>query len=193
MFKVLSIVLLGFFFNASSQSVEFPVDENGLYTFTEVVDLPGIKKELLLENGSAFMKEIKVLQSRKKHLEVDKAAFSITNKGSFYVYRLGSIKKAIDGAVEYDIILEIKDGKYRYTITNFIFNPYERNRYGTYEPVKGKYIALEANMTSLNQKEWEKHREVVFDKTTDLINNLYGSMIYSETKKSKKVKKEENW
>jgi hypothetical protein len=158
-----------------------------------VVELPGMKKEIIFKNGEKFMSQVKVLNSRTKHLQKDKDNQTIQNKGSFYVYRIGAVKNAIGGAVEYDITLDVKDGKYRYTITNFQFNPYERNRYGTFEPVKGKYIPLEANMTTLNQKEWEKHREVVFDKTKDLINNLYGSMIYTEKKKSKKVKKEENW
>ncbi|MCK5372487.1 MAG: hypothetical protein KAQ62_28185, partial [Cyclobacteriaceae bacterium] len=89
--------------------------------------------------------------------------------------------------------LEIKDGKYRYTITNFIFNEYQRNRYGKYEPVKGKFIPLEMEVSSINKKEWEKHKQVVFEKSLELIQNLYSEMIYAEEKKNKKVKKDDNW
>lgn len=54
-------------------------------------------------------------------------------------------------------------------------------------------MPLEMEVSSLNSKQWEKHREVVYEKTQDLILNLNGEMIYSETKNSKKVKKQDNW
>jgi hypothetical protein len=47
--------------------------------------------------------------------------------------------------------------------------------------------------TSLNQKEWEKHRQVVFEKTQELIHNMYGDMIFVESTKPKKSKTEDNW
>jgi len=108
------------------------------------------------------------------------------------VYRLDSLKKAIAGAVEYDITLELKNDKYRYTISNFLFNEYKKNRYGKSEPIKGKYIPLEREASSWNKKEWEKQKEVVFEKTEELIVNLNGEMIYAE-KNNKKQKKEKEW
>ena len=150
-------------------------------------------KETLYENGKKFMKKVKVLNSKNKFFTESKETYTITNRGSFYVYRLGSVKKGIDGAVEYDLKLEVKDGKYRYSITNFVFNQYERNRYGKYEPVKGKYRPLEVEVSSLNKKEWEKQKQVVFDKSQELIENLFGDMVYAETKKEKKAKKDDNW
>jgi len=126
-------------------------------------------------------------------MKIDKENNTISNRGSFYVYRQGSVKKGIGGAVEYDITLDFKDDKYRYTITNFMFNEYRKNRYGKYEPVKGKYTPLETEASSLNSKEWDKQRKVVYDKTQDLIQNLYGEMIYAEKQKQKKDKKSDNW
>ncbi|MCK5210813.1 MAG: DUF4468 domain-containing protein, partial [Cyclobacteriaceae bacterium] len=175
------------------QDTQFPIDDLGKYTITEVVELHGIDKDKLFLNGQKFMKKVKVLNSKKKYYKIEKDNYTITNKGSFYVYRIGSVKKGIGGAVEYDINLEIKDGKYRYTITNFIFNEYQRNRYGKYEPVKGKFIPLEMEVSSINKKEWEKHKQVVFEKSLELIQNLYSEMIYAEEKKNKKVKKDDNW
>ena len=104
------------------------------------------------------------------------------------MYRFGSVKQAIDGAVEYDITLEFKDNKYRYTITNFRYNQYEKNRYGKYEPISGKYMPLETEVTSLNKKTWDKYKEVVYSKTQELIVNLSSEMYYQDTKKNKKVK-----
>lgn len=187
-------LLFATFFFALFQQVSFPVDEYGKYTFYEVVEMPGMRQDDLFKNGESFLKKVKVLKARKKYLKFNREDFTITNKGSFYVYQYGAINKAIAGAVEYDISLEVKDGKYRYTITNFIFNEFQRNRYGKYEPVNGKNTPLEMEVSGMNKKGWEKHRQVVYDKSQELIQNLQSEMIYSEeSKKTKKVKKDENW
>jgi hypothetical protein len=159
------------------------------------MEIHGMDKNTLFENGKSFMKKLKVLNSQKNYFTVDTENLSITNKASFYVYQYGSINKAIDGAVEYDITLEIKDGRYRYTITNFTFNEYKRNRYGKFEPISGKYMPLEMDVSNLNKKGWENHRQVVYDKCQELIQNLYSNMIYSEESdpKSKKIKKQDDW
>ncbi|MCK5101427.1 MAG: DUF4468 domain-containing protein [Cyclobacteriaceae bacterium] len=193
MVKITVFLIISTFYYSLTQDTQFPIDDLGKYTITEVVELHGIDKDKLFLNGQKFMKKVKVLNSKKKYYKIEKDNYTITNKGSFYVYRIGSVKKGIGGAVEYDIDLEIKDGKYRYTITNFIFNEYQRNRYGKYEPVKGKFIPLEMEVSSINKKEWEKHKQVVFEKSLELIQNLYSEMIYAEEKKNKKVKKDDNW
>ncbi len=176
-----------------SEDYNFPINEQGKYHFSEVVEIPGLDKEQLYENGTSFMKKIKVLNSKKKYLYTDIENLTLKSKGSFMVYKIGSIKKSIAGAVEYNIQLEFKDGKCRYTISSFTFNEYKRNRYGKYEPVKGKHSPLEMEVSSLNKKEWEKHRQVVYEKTQDLIQNLQSDLIQYEEPKTKKSKKNDNW
>lgn len=193
MLKLSIFIISSYFLNASAQNVHFPTNEIGKYEFTEVVALNGMTRDLLFDNGQKFMKKVKVLNSSKKHYSEDKNNYSLKNKGSFYVYRIGSVKKGIDGAVEYDLTIEIKDGKYRYTLTNFVFNEYQKNRYGKYQPLKGKYIPLEMEVSSLNKKEWEKHRKVVYDKSQELIISLNDVLLYEEVKETKKNKKKDNW
>ena len=193
MIKYIFILLYIFATPVFAQNVDFQLNEIGKYEFTDVVELKGMDKDQLYAQGEKFMKKIKVLHSREKNFKPDKANYQIANRGSFYVYRLGSVKKGIAGAVEYDITLDFKDDKYRYRITNFRFNEYKKNRYGKYEPVKGKYTPLEVEASSLNKKEWDKQKEVVYEKSIDLIQNLNGEMIYTEKKKSKKNKKSNDW
>ena len=150
--KLIILFLTTVAFNAFAQDMFFPVNNIGKYEFSEVVELHGIDKETLFKNGQKFMKKVKVLKSKRKFYTEERESYTISNRGSFYVYRLGSVKKGIGGAVEYDLTLEIKDGKYRYTLTNYIFNEYQKNRYGKYEPLKGKYMPLEAEVSSLNKR-----------------------------------------
>ena len=193
MVKIAAFLLTSIFYYSLAQDTQFHVNDLGKYTMTEVVELHGIDKDKLFLNGEKFIRQVKVLNSKKKYYKTDKENCTIRNRGSFYVYRIGSVKKGIGGAVEYDIDLEIKDGKYRYTITNFIFNEYKRNRYGKYVPIKGKFIPLEREVNSINKKEWKKHKQVVYEKSLELIQNLYSGMIYTEEKKNKNVKKDNNW
>ncbi len=192
---VLLAVLFTLFGYILQQQAPFPVDERGKYTFQEVTEIHGMDQKALFENGKSFMKKLKLLNSKTNYLSVDNDNFTITNKGSFYVYQHGSVNRAIDGAVEYDLTLEIKDGRYRYTITNFIFNEYKRNRYGKFEPINGKYVPLETEVSNLNKKGWENHRQVVYDKSQELIQNLYSNMIFSDEpdRKPKKIKKQDDW
>ena len=193
MVKIAAFLLTSIFYYSLAQDTQFHVNDLGKYTMTEVVELHGIDKDKLFLNGEKFIRQVKVLNSKKKYYKTEKENYTIRNRGSFYVYRIGSVKKGIGGAVEYDIDLEIKDGKYRYTITNFIFNEYKRNRYGKYVPIKGKFIPLEREVNSINKKEWKKHKQVVYEKSLELIQNLYSGMIYTEEKKNKNVKKDNNW
>ena len=179
--------------NAFAQKAVFPTDENGKYTFIEIVDLPEMKSERLFRNGQAFMDKIEFMDSKENFLAVDENNNSIQTKGRFSVHNYGSIKKHIDGIVSYSILLEIKDGKYRYTITDFVFNPYERNRYGKFVPVNGKTTPLEVAPSKLNQKNWNQYRSEVYEKTFVLIQNLNKAMSYDETSETIKIKKETNW
>ncbi len=193
MYKYILILLLAITNQGLAQVEFFPMDEFGKYILTDVVELKGMTKDQLYDNGEKFMKNIKVLHSRSKYLRSDKENYQVKNRGSFYVYRLGSIKKGIAGAVEYDITLDFKDDKYKYQITNFRFNEYKKNRYSKYEPIKGKYTPLEMEVSSLNMKEWENQKEVVYEKSIELIQNLNGEMISTEEKKHKKHKKKKEW
>ena len=193
MYNYLLILLLALANQGIAQDEFFPVDESGKYIFADIVALKGMTKDQLFDNGEKFMKKIKVLHSKSKFLKSDKENYQIKNRGSFYVYRLGSLKKGIAGAVEYDITLDFKDDKYRYQITNFRFNEYKKNRYGKYEPIKGKYTPLEMEASSLNMKEWNNQKEVVYQKSQELIQNLNGEMIYAEEKKDKKQKYKKEW
>ncbi len=192
---ILIAILFNLFVFNPLQQLPFPVDERGKYTFQEVIELHGLDKNALFENGRAFLEKLRVMNSKKKHLTIDDENLTLNTKASFFVYQYGSVNKAIDGAVEYDVTLEIKDGRYRYTITNFIFNEYKRNRYGKFEPVNGKYTPLEMEVSNLNKKGWENHRQVVYDKSQELIQNLHNNMIYREEKapKAKKIKNQEDW
>jgi len=58
-----------------------------------------------------------------------------------------------DGSVTFTIRVDVKDGKYRYWLSDFVFNPYQRNRYNGYESIPGIYIPLEKPDGKIEQKD----------------------------------------
>ena len=159
----------------------------------EVIECPGQTQIQIYQNAFNYLKDLKVMDSPKSFLQTDTTNFTVKNRGSFYVHNHGSMKKHPDGAVEYNIIIECRDQRYRYTITNFIFNPYKRNRYGKFEPVSGKYTPLETEPSGLNRSNWNNYRLITFNKSQDLITDLKKAFIASEISEPGKVIKHDTW
>jgi len=116
----------------------------------EVVDAPGYSQEQLFDNALSWSKETfkKPLSSK------GDTVCTITSRGSFTVHNVGSLKKHPDGVVEFELTIEIKEAKYRYTITNYTFIPYVRDRYAQFVPQNSKSIPLESESSILNKANW---------------------------------------
>ncbi len=193
MCKALFIVFL---LNAScafAQNPIFPIDDSGKYIFSDVIIVSGVDQADLFKKGEKYIQQLKIHNSTQNNLHKNHEQHTLFNKGSLVVHNFGSIKNSISGVVEFDMILEFKDEKCRYTITNFIFNPYKRNRYGKFESISGKYTPLEKEVSRLNKKEWAKHRKEVYNYSQDLIKSLTRAISHKETDQPKKIIKSDNW
>lgn len=172
----------------------FATDEAGKYVLAEVVDSVRIPKEEMTGNATLFMQE---------HMQGVQASAGdgvpqVTATGSFPVYKKASLGKHQDGVINYRLIVEVKDNRYRYVIRDFVFVPYERNRYGQFEAQKGKDVPLETEVSKLNRKQWEAHRRSAFEFAVSLGEDLKVCMLKkcgtSSPKKSKeRISLGESW
>ncbi|WP_345951048.1 DUF4468 domain-containing protein [Mucilaginibacter sp. PAMB04274] len=55
-------------------------------------------------------------------------------KGGMLVYKQGLVTGQEDGQIAYKLTVDFKDNKYRLMITDFMFTPYQRNRFGVFAP-----------------------------------------------------------
>lgn len=193
MYRLTYIIFILSFHFTLAQNPIFPIDESGKYIFSEVIEVDSVSKDELIEKGSLFIQQLKVHNSTQNNLIQDLKNYILSNKGSFVVHNLGGIKNSVSGIVIFDMTLEFKDGKCRYTITNFTFNPYERNRYGKFESEAGKYTPLEQEATRLNRKAWAKHRKEVYSDSQTLISQLNEHLTYQKNNQPEKVIKNDNW
>lgn len=96
-----------------------PIDPNtGLITFQEVVEESGTQKELFNRASEwlhhYFLQPVYVTQVR------DAASGVIKGKHQFEIFYYEKDVKKIAGIVKYYFKIECKDGRYRYTLDNFV-------------------------------------------------------------------------
>lgn len=119
---ILSLILVsaGLFAFAQIEGTEdIPVNVNTqLITFQEVVDQPGTKKELFYRASEwinhYFKQPVYVTQVR------DDATGLIKGKHQFELYYYENDIKMRAGIIKYYFKLECKEGRYRYTLDNFV-------------------------------------------------------------------------
>lgn len=137
---------------ANAQKSLLSMDENNKYIYYQVIDMPNIKADSLQKNMVLFMKEF---YPKEKSLQITNAGASVKDK--FLTYT--SLVKHENGEMAYALNVECKDGKYRYWVTDFVFTPYEKNRYGMFTPVNGVAIPLEKASDKLQKKDVEGYFE----------------------------------
>jgi hypothetical protein len=134
---------------ANAQKSLLSLDEHNKYIFYQVVELPGISADSLNKNAGYFIKSIYPKLKRVKNQN------SIKDK--FLTYT--SLVKHENGEMDYTLNIECKDGKYRYWLTDFVFTPYEKNRYGVFVPVNGIDIPLETAESKITKKDLDGYFE----------------------------------
>ena len=102
-----------------------PVDPNtGLITFQEVIEEPGTQKELFNRASEwlhhYFLQPVYVTQVR------DAATGLIKGKHQFELIYYENDVKMIAGMIKYYFKIECKDGRYRYTLDNFVLTQQSR-------------------------------------------------------------------
>lgn len=161
----------------NAQKSLLSLDEHNKYIYYQVVDLPAVSADSLHKNviyftETAYPKTKSIVTSNNGAIIKDK----------FLTYT--SLVKHENGEMAYSLNIECKDGKYRYWITDFVFTPYERNRYGVFVPTNGLDIPLETAESKLTKKELEGY----FDQTGSFCKQL-GEKLKIYMVEGRKIKK----
>jgi hypothetical protein len=194
--KTALIFALTFITHSFVQSQGLPFNNSGKIEMTEVVQLDSINKKFLLyQNAMVWLSSFPSDETKITKQEKDEATGSIKCEFQFPVYtqtNVGVLKK-INGMITYSFNLDVKDHKYRYSFTNFIYHYYKQDRNYKYVDT-GKKKNLEDMKASGWQKLWDKHRLLTAKKIEKDINSLKATLltIPSEAIKTE-PKKEVKW
>ncbi len=148
------LVLICFFIvavKADAQKDSLAVDDHGKLVYYKVVNSGTVIADVLYARALAFAKSYdkNVLKITKQ----DAKAMTMVAEGAIPVAKSGSLSKHTDGAVSCKLNIEVKDSKYRYWFTDFVYTPYERDRYNNYVPKAGMDVALEKADKQLEKKD----------------------------------------
>jgi hypothetical protein len=163
------LVICSFFTLAQAQ---LPLDENKHVSFVEVVKADSLDEKLLYSNAKAW------LLANGFHLTStasDSLAGKLTATHGFYVYAKGYLTKKIHGKITYNILLEVKNGRYRYSFNQFVFHYYAEGRTLKTLPT-GRQKPLEEQKASGWQTLWESHKRTTVEHISSQIKAMTVAM-----------------
>lgn len=146
----------------------FPMDGK-VISYFEVVELDSIEKGVAFRNA---IKSLKLLpEERIEFTKKDSIEGSLAGNSSFLVYAQSGILKKVSGRMSYSFSIDVKDSKYRYRFTDFVFHYYALDRNYKIEE-NGKTKKLEDPKAAGWQQLWTKHRVYASNKMTENIELL---------------------
>ncbi|WP_449438074.1 hypothetical protein [Pedobacter steynii] len=169
--------------NSFSQNKVLPMDEHGKYTFLEITELKSVPKDIMSANAKRFFK------TNSKTIKLKSAQ----KDTAFYGTGKMIIQKGIagighpSGEAAYTIAIELRNGKYRLILSDFVVTPYERDRYGNFVPISVK-TALEKSPGKLNRSEWENNMNAIVTESNKIAAKLKVIMSNTQTEPKQEVK-----
>lgn len=142
--------------NAQTENT-FPIDESGKFIQYEIVNSTS-KIDLLQARANEFIKK----KSKMLKLKKSQSDTVIMATGKFVINKTLLVMSRPSGEVIYHFQVEIKEGKYRFWLTDFKFIPYMRDRYGNFVPSTTVGVPLENNPGKLNAGEWAAYKTQTF-------------------------------
>jgi hypothetical protein len=134
---------------APAQQDLLSFDEHNKYIYYQVVDMPGFPADTLRIRGLSFIKKV----FPKIKMKSAPADNNLNGEGKFPIYSGVIVMKHQGGEITYSMNIEIKDEKYRYWLTGFVFTPYKRDRYDNFVPEPGLETPLESALSKYEKKD----------------------------------------
>ena len=131
----------------------------GQIHFEETIEVQALGEDILFRNALNFAKDLKKAGEGKAEFYHDHGGKVVRKEGSFLVYTQGLFTPQVHGEISYTLQIEVDEKTYTYSLTDFVFHFYRRNRYGLYAPVSGKKKPLEEEKFAGMQDTWENHKQ----------------------------------
>lgn len=164
-FKIIVLCIMGLH-SALKAQVSLPIDSTtNRVTYYEVVKTDtSLHKSVLLLNAEKWtQKNLKVEEIKADSHKIVCAGFMIMSESK-------GIMEKNSGRFSFDFIIEVKEGRYRYMFTNFVYNKYTIDKNGNKQYEHKKHIE-DAKAPGWN-KLWNKHKATLDFRIRDLIADL---------------------
>ncbi|RYU92046.1 DUF4468 domain-containing protein [Mucilaginibacter terrigena] len=142
---------------ASAQKDSLAFDEGDNYIYYRVADKPGLSADTLYKRAwdfaGTFNPSVKPAKGQAEN--------TLNTSGKMIVYNGSSLVRKEGGQISYIINIQTKDQRYRYRISNFIFTPYQRDRFGNMVPIPGIEVPLERIAAKYGKKDADSYLDQI--------------------------------
>ncbi|MDQ7950046.1 MAG: hypothetical protein REI78_14645 [Pedobacter sp.] len=138
----------------AQQDTVLPIDEQGKLIYYELVHTDQVSKDSLKNRAVRFLNK-KDTGLKLKSVLGDTATEA---SGKFVISKTLLVMSHPSGEVLYQFHVEYKEGKYRFWMTNFLFIPYQRDRYGNFVAASSVGMPLENMPGKLNASQWKEYQ-----------------------------------
>lgn len=179
---IILILLVACSIHLSAQQKQFSKDDDGKFIYYKVVDSQSLSKDTLLQRAKSFV-NVAYKKSMKQESATDS---SVLAKGTMLIDKTVLVVGHPSGELSYSFVFEARNGKYRFWLTDLLFIPYQRDRYGNFVASTKVGVPLERTPGKLSAGAWK-----------DIVNSAYNKMEkfeedfikYLATTRVEKVKK----
>ena len=176
-FLIFLILIYSHYAAGQTETITLPVNDQGMVEYTSSVDTDSITYLTLWDNAIKYLSTLSVPDQLTKDVQVNENLTAMSHQFGFYLIVKPALTKQVDGVVIADIKISVKDSKYEYTINNFKFIKYARNRFGVFVPKSSKKYPLEKYYPDNKKKTWIAHFEAINSKMEKLTTELGVKMI----------------
>jgi hypothetical protein len=151
-FTVMLLIISSWLCKAQNELLQ--VDEQGKFIYYELVEAKGSVKAHLMERAVLFFKKPNI-DLKLKSVSGDTVFIGV---GKLIINKTLLVMSHPSGEILYHFQAEVKEGKYRFWLTDFNFVPYQRDRYGNFVATTTRGLPLENNPGKLNLAQWKEYQ-----------------------------------
>ena len=181
---------------AAAQKDSLATDEHGKYIYYKVVNSGSAASTVLYNRALDFFTNA-YDKNTLKLISQDTKTMSLSGEAIFMVSKKSAIAKHDDGRINCKVVVEVKDSRYRYWFTDFVFTPYVRDRYNNYVPQTGFDIPIEKAESKYDKKDITHYLDecAAFAKTAGkkLEQYMHGMPVAKKDTVAKKVISINKW
>lgn len=148
-----------------------PLDEQGRVSFYHVVKADSLPAGTLYGHAKGWLRRRGYALAT-----ADSVAGRLVATSALPVYDRGYLSKKLHGKVRYQLTVEVKNGRYRLQVSDFVFDYYHEDRAYRWVPT-GKTKPLEDPQAAGWQQLWQTHRQDTLLGITGLAAELKTAML----------------
>ncbi len=175
--------------NLLAQNKKTTADSTTKVVYTDIVKVDSTNRFELYQKASKWIGSQSFTLVEENILEG-----KIMAKNSFDVFSEKGVLSKPNGVFTHDVSIDVKDGKYRYTFSNFLYRKYKQDRQDLLKYIPERSTkAIEDNKAPGWSKQWSKNKMQATDKINQYIISLRDAMKYVARKTAAPPKPKEEW